>query len=365
MVEMADIVRRYGNAYRARFGNRLLPSHDRALKDIKRCRTQELGGQIYECPEHHEFAYKYHSCMNRSCPKCQNNQAQAWLNKEQKRLINVPYFFVTFTLPEQLRPIARSHQKLIFNLMFAAAWQAMKKLALDKRLLGGLIGALAVLHTWTRTLIYHPHIHFLVPAGAIAKDLTTWLPAKKKFFLPVKALSKIFRAKMRDALKAEAEELFAHIPKQVWSKNWVVHCKPAGNGNAVLKYFAPYIFRIAISNKRITTLDKDQVTFIYKHPKTKKWTPVTLHVFEFLRRFLQHVLPQGFKKVRHYGFLNSKYKQALASLQYILGTVEVEAEKDNNKKPHKPCCPVCGKEMIMIGIFEPDYFKEPISQKPP
>jgi len=365
MVEMAEIVRRYGKAYRARFGNRLLPSHDRALKDIQRCRTKALGGQVYECPEHHELAYKYHSCMNRSCPKCQNNQAQAWLEREQKRLINTPYFFVTFTLPEQLRSIARSNQNLFYSLMFAVAWQAMKELACDPRFLGGLIGALAVLHTWSRTLIYHPHIHFLVPAGAVAENHQTWLPAKNKFFLPVKALSKIFRAKMRDALKDENEALFEQIPKQVWYKNWVVHCKEAGNGQAVLKYFAPYIFRVAISNKRIIKLDNDQVTFIYKHPKTKKWTPVTFHVFEFLRRFLQHVLPKGFKKVRHYGLLHSKYKQVLATLQYTLGTVEVDSQQERSHKSKNPLCPICGKEMILIGVVGPDYFSEPIQQKPP
>jgi len=365
MVEMAEIVRRYGTAYRARFGNRMPPSHDRALKDIQRCRTKALGGQVYECLEHHELAYKYHSCMNRSCPKCQNNQAQKWLASEQKRLINTPYFLVTFTLPQQLRSIARSNQKLFYTLMFDAAWQAMKKLACDPKFIGGLIGALAVLHTWSRTLIYHPHIHFLVPAGAIAENQQTLLPAKNKFFLPVKALSKIFRAKMRDALKDEDEELFEQITKQVWRKNWVVHCKEAGNGQAVLKYFAPYIFRVALSNKRIIKLDNDQVTFIYKHPKTKKWTPVTLNVFEFLRRFLQHVLPKGFKKVRHYGFLHSKYKQVLTTLQYTLGTVEVDSPQEKDKKPKNPLCPICGKEMILIGVFEPDYFTEPTQHKPP
>lgn len=171
----------------------------------------------------------------RECVGCQNDQAQSWLDKERKRLIAVPYFFLTFTLPKELRAHARSNQRLFYRLMFAVAWQAMKKLAYDSRLIGGLIGALAVLHTWSRTLIYHPHIHFLVPAGGLDEDLNTWLPAKNEFFLPVKALSKIFRAKMRDALKAEAFELFQQIPKQVWCKDWVVHCKSAGNGQAVLK----------------------------------------------------------------------------------------------------------------------------------
>jgi hypothetical protein len=303
--------------------------------------------------------------MNRSCPKCQNDQAQTWLVKERKRLLAAPYFFLTFTLPAELRLTARSHQRLFYRLMFAVAWQALKKLAFDPRLIGGLIGALAVLHTWSRTLVYHPHIHFLVPAGGLDENRHAWKPAQKKFFLPVKALSRIFRAKMRDALKAEAKDLYQHIPNQVWQKNWVVHCKPAGDGQAALKYFAPYIFRVALSNKRIVQLKNDQVTFVYKHPKTKQWTPVRLQVFEFLRRFLQHVLPQGFKKVRHYGFLSSKYKHVLTSLQYALGTVEVDAEAEKAPKPKKPCCPVCGKEMLFMGIVTPDYFRKSVHHVPP
>src|SRR4030042_5377951 len=270
MGEMAEIMRQYGKAYGARYGNRMLPSHQRVMAEIVNCRTSVMGGQVYQCPEHEERAYKYHSCMNRNCPKCQNEQAQAWLEKERPRLINVPYFFVTVTLPQELRPIARSNQKLLYKLIFVASWQAMKKLAHDPRFIGGLIGALAVLHTWTRMLCYHPHIHYLIPAGGVSDDYSTWLPAQKKFFLPVKALSKIFRAMMRDALKEAPPELFAHIPRQIWHKDWVVHCKPVGNGDAVLKYFAPYIFRVAISNQRIIKLEKDQVTFVYKHPKTKQ-----------------------------------------------------------------------------------------------
>jgi len=357
MTTMADIMRRYGNAYRARYGNRMLPSHKRAMRDIVRCRTQAMGGKVYECPEHHEVAYKYYSCMNRSCPKCQNDQAQAWLAKERNRLIAVPYFLLTFTLPKQLRTLARSNQKLLFNLMFAAAWKATKKLARDPRLLGGLIGALAVLHTWTRMLIYHPHIHFLVPAGAISDDYTVWLPAQRKFFLPVRAVSKMYRAMLRDALKQANLKLFNTIPKQVWYKDWVVHCKPAGNGESVLKYFAPYIYRVAISNRRIVKVENDRVTFVYKHPETKQWKPVTLPVMEFMRRLLQHVLPRGFKKVRHFGFLSSKYKHVLKTVQYILGTVEDDKpDEDTEHKSGRPCCPICGKEMILIGLLKPEYY---------
>ncbi len=167
MVELADIFRQYGKAYCLRYGNRMLPSHQRVMDDIVNCRTSAMGGHVYQCPDHHELAYKYHSCMNRNCPKCQNEQAQAWLEKERTRLINVRYFFVTFTLPQELRLLARSNQKLLYKLMFVASWQAMKKLAHDPRFIGGLIGALAVLHTWTRMLCYHPHIHYLIPAGGV------------------------------------------------------------------------------------------------------------------------------------------------------------------------------------------------------
>jgi len=365
MVEIADIFRRYGDDYQAKFGDRMLTSHKKAMEKIVRCRTKEMGGKVYVCPDYHETAYKYHSCMNRHCPKCQNNNAQKWLDKERKRLIDVEYFFVTFTLPKELRPIARSNQRLFYSQMFAASWSAMKKLAFDPRFIGGLIGALAILHTWTRMLIYHPHIHFLVPAGGISDNHKVWLPAQQKFFLPVRALSEIYRAMFRDALKKKDPQLFKTIPKKVWFKEWVVHCKPAGNGNAVLKYFAPYVFRVAISNKRIIKLEKDQVTFVYKDQKTKQWLPLKLHVFEFMRRFLQHVLPKGFKKVRHYGFLSSKYKLLLATLQYCLGSVENENEEKTEPKPDRPCCSICGKEMILMGFFKPDYSPEPMKKYVP
>jgi len=244
--------------------------------------------------------------------------------------------------------------------MFQQAWNAIKKLALDPRFVGGLIGALAVLHT---CMTYHPHIHFLISAGAVSDDHKRWLPAQKNFFLPVKALSKIYRAMMRDALKQT--KLFDSIPKHVWYKDWVVHCESAGNGEAVLKYFAPYVFRVAISNRRIIKLENDRVTFVYKHSKTKQWKPVTLHVFEFIRRFLQHVLPKGFKKVRHYGFLSSQHKHILATLQYRLGTVEEVTEEKTDQKPNKPRCSICGKEMILIGMLLPDYLQIEKQYVPP
>ena len=356
---MAEILRRYGQAYLAAYGARMLPGHKKAMADIIDCRTRAKGGRVYKCREHQQFEYKYHSCMNRHCPQCQNDQATKWLSKERKRLLNVRYFLVTFTLPKELRSFARSNQKLLYRLMFSESWRAMRKLARNPRWLGGLIGALGVLHTWTRTLIFHPHVHYLVPAGGLTADLSSWVEAQKKFFLPVRALSKLFRAMMRDALKAAEPELFQQVPKDVWQKDWVVHAKPAGNGDAVLKYFAPYVFRVAISNKRLIKLENDQVTFIYKHPTSKRWTRMTLPVFECIRRFLQHVLPKGFKKVRHFGFLASRNKQLLARLHYILGAVELETEDEPDPQAKIPCCPVCGKPMILIDIVPPCGFDAP------
>ncbi len=280
-----------------------------------------------------------------------NDQAEEWLQKEQKRLLPVPYFLVTFPLPAELRKVARSNQKVIYDIAFTASAATMQKLALDPKYIGGQIGLLGVLHTWKRDQSYHPHVHDLAPAGGICKDKTEWLAAQKKFFLPVKALSKIFRAKFRDALKNKAPELYHQIPSQVWRKDWVVHCKQAGTGKEVLKYFAPYVFRVALSNRRLVKLENGQVTFRFKDSNTKKWRNKTLPVFEFMRRFLQHVLPRGFKKVRHYGFLSSKHKQTLALLKYILGSVECESLQEPPEDIVKHPCPKCGKEMVLVGTI--------------
>ena len=365
MTTMADILKSYGQSYIAQYANDILPSHRRAINDITRCRTQTMGGHVYQCPDHHEIDYKYHSCMNRHCPQCQNDQATQWLANEQKRLINVPYFLIGFTLPQQLRSVVRSNQKLFYSLLFSESWRAMSKLANNPKWLGGSIGALGVLHTWTKTLMYHPHVHYLVPAGALSDDKQIWIRSQKKFFLPVKGLSKLFRAMIRDALKLHAPKLFQQIPPMVWQKKWVVHCKPVGNGNAVLKYFAPYVFRVAISNERILKLNHNQVMFAYKDTNTKSWKTVTLPAFEFIRRFLQHVLPKGFKKVRHFGYLSSRNKQLLTLLQYVFGTVEDEPVNITEPKKKIPHCSVCGKPMILIGIVEPGGFDKPLEKSLP
>jgi hypothetical protein len=313
MVEMAEIFQQHGPAYRAKYGDRMLPSHRLAMAAIERCRTPALGGHVYTCETCGETQYQYHSCRNRHCPKCQNDKAQQWLEQQQDMLLPVPHFLLTVTLPSELRELARSHQKQVYGLLFHTSSAAMQELARDARFVGGQLGLVGVLHTWGRNLSYHPHVHYLVPGGGLAEDGRTWLSARRDFLFPVKALSRIIRGKFRDALRQTS--LFASIPESIWQQAWVVHCQPVGNGRTALKYLAPYIFRVAISNKRILKLADGQVTFRYRASDTGKLTLCTLAAEEFIHRFLQHVLPRGFVKVRYYGFLSSGCRQQLAVIR--------------------------------------------------
>ena len=367
MVEMAEIIRRHGSRYRAKYGGRMLPSHRQVMRAIERCRTPALGGHVYHCEECEETEYHYHSCRNRHCPKCQNGKAQEWLEKQQDMLLPVRYFLVTVTLPGDLRGVARSHQKLVYDLLFRTSAAAMQHLARDPRFVGAQLGMVGVLHTWGRNLVYHPHVHYLVPGGGVAADGETWLPARKNFLFPVKALSKIFRAKFRDALRQTA--CFADVPAEVWQQEWVVHGQPVGNGVSALKYLAPYIFRVAISNNRILKLADGKVTFRYRTSDTGKLRLCTLPAEEFIRRFLQHVLPKGFVKVRYYGFLSSGCRQRLAALRHQLGDLPADlppalegadtdsqtasdSTKDSSSNPVL-LCPSCGRVMQRRPILRP------------
>lgn len=343
-LELAEIVRRYGAAFQDHY--RLQPSQRRALRDIERCQTAALGGQTLICPECEHVAYRYHSCRNRHCPKCQHAQAEAWLSEQQACLLNVPYVLLTFTLPAALRPLARTSPRRTYDLLFRAAAQATLQLAQDPRYIGGLVGMLGVLHTWTRDLRYHPHVHFLIPAGGLAADGVTWRPARRDFFLPVKALSRLFRAAFQRALRRDA--LYAQIPEQVWTDPWVVHSKGVGTGERALRYLAPYVFRVALSNRRLVKLENGQVTFRYVDAKTRQTRYCTLPAEAFLRRFVQHILPKGFVKVRYYGLFAPRFRQTLLAVQRRL--TEEEGTDDAPRQPTERTatpvelerCPVCG-----------------------
>ncbi|MGE0130958.1 MAG: transposase [Blastocatellales bacterium] len=293
MVEIADIFRLHGPAYRAKFRDRMPPSHLRAMEDIEYCRTEALGGQPYFCDQCQERLYSYHSCQNRHCPKCQNDQANEWLDNQKDLLLPVSYFMVTFTLPEELRSLARSHQKPIYNSLFRASLEALLELASDPRFVGAKIGAAGVLHTWTRDLFYHPHVHYIATGGGLSDD-GQWRASRPDFLVHVKPLSILFRAKFRDLLKQS--DLFRLVDTQVWRKDWVVHSQGVGSGEATFKYLAPYIFRVAISNRRILALEDGQVTFSYQDSATDQTRFSTIPAEEFIRRFLQHVLPKASSK---------------------------------------------------------------------
>ncbi len=349
MLEVADIFRRHGPEYREKFQDHMLPGHLRAMRDIENCRTEVMGGHVYVCENEacKEIVFTYHSCKNRHCPKCQNNQSERWLEKQRNRLLPVPYFLVTVTLPQELRATARSNQKAVYNILFQTSAAALKKLALDPRFVGGHIGMIGVLHTCDRTLGYHPHIHYLIPGGGLSPDHSQWLPTRKKNFLVrVEPLSVIFKAKFRDALKKT--ELFETVPAEVWKKDWVIHSEQVGSGREALSYLARYLFRVAISNSRLLSLDDDKVTFEYEDSDTKERRTMSLSALEFIRRFLQHVLPKGFMKVRYYGLLSPRNRNLLAVVMYLLAA---HAVAEGPKTPAKTelRCPKCGNPLRLLG----------------
>jgi hypothetical protein len=281
------------------------------------------------------------------------------LAKQQALLLPVPYFMVTFTLPAALRSVARRHQRAVYNLLFRTSAAALQTLAWDPRFVGGQIGMVGILHTWGRNLSYHPHVHYLVPSGGLAANAELWLSGRHNFLVPVKALSRLFRAYFQKAL--QKTDLFDLVSTETWGIEWVVHCKPVGDGRPALKYLAPYIFRVAISNNRILKVAEGKVTFRYRESDTKHWRICTLLAEEFLRRFLQHVLPKGFVKVRYYGLFSPAQRHWLALIHLWLDTTEPEdsaSEETLNvtvSAPAEDCflCPTCGQVMRRMLSIRP------------
>jgi hypothetical protein len=352
MPELADILRLHGPDYIGKYQKRLLPSHRRTIDDICACRTEALGGHLYLCPECEKEHYQYHSCKNRHCPKCQNDQADRWIHWQRELLLPIPYFMATFTLPQGLRRLARGHQKIVYHILFQASQQALQKLASDPKYIGGTLGMIGVLQSWTRDLRHHPHIHYLIPGGGLALDGHTWRPARHQYLLPEKPLALIFRAKFRDLLKKAG--LFHHVQRELWRQPWVVDIIPVGSGEAALKYLAPYIFRVAISNRNILAINDGQVTFRYHDSKTNATRTATLPAERFIGRFLQHVLPRGFQKVRAYGLLHPKQRRLLEIVKEQLAPDTLETshaspcEDHVHCRPTIPLCPQCACEMIHV-----------------
>jgi hypothetical protein len=316
MPAVADIVRRSAASYLQRFGTAVPRAHRHVLDTIAACRTGQLGTVVFACSD---CGHRHHigrSCGNRHCPTCQHDKGRAWLERHLATLLCCPYFFVTFTVPAELRRFMRSHPRITYDALFRASSQALRLLLADPRYVGTPTpGFFGVLHTWGRTLEYHPHIHYVVAAGGPSADGTRWLSARADFLVPVRALSPITRARFRDAMQRAG--LLGDIDPEVWRKDWVVHAKPVGDGRAALKYLAPYVFRVAITDRRIRSSDEHQVTFTWRQSGSRRPRAMTLAPHEFLRRLLQHVLPRGFQKVRRYGFLCANTSVSLEHVQWL------------------------------------------------
>jgi Putative transposase/Transposase zinc-binding domain len=323
-LELADIFRIHGPAYLEAFGPALSAGQKKALRDIATCRTAALGGHVEQCDRCGHRTIAYCSCRNRHCPKCQSAARAAWLEQRAAELLPAEHFHVVFTLPQMIAPVALQNQRIVYGILFRAAAETLLEIAADPKHLGARIGFLAVLHTWGQNLHHHPHLHCVVPGGGIAPDRSRWMACRQQFLLPVKVLSRLFRAKFAHYLRRAFDhtELSFHGQLQplaqkqnfiTWlnriaRSEWVVYAKPPfGGPRQVLKYLARYTHRVAITNQRLVALQDGHVSFRWKdYTRTGQPAVMKLEATEFIHRFLLHVLPRGFVKIRHFGFLANR-----------------------------------------------------------
>lgn len=354
-MKMNEIFQEYAHEYIERFGETMPFEHRKVINAIINCRTQFCGTMIYQCEECGQNHIVYRSCGNRHCPNCQHHKTQQWLITQMERQLPGHHFMITFTVPKQLRRFIRSHQRLCYSALFKASSETMKKLAADEKYIGGdLPGFLGVLHTWGRQLAYHPHIHYVVPGGALSREDDCWHPSRIDFYLPVKAMSKIFKAKFRDEMRKN--DLDSYIPEEVWDQEWVVNCQTVGTGAHSIKYLAPYVFKVAISNSRIIKVENHKVFFKYKRPQSNRWRTMVLDVMEFMRRFLQHVLPSGFMKVRYYGFLSPRASVPLEKIEALIELsfgFEITKPEINIEPFDPPKCNHCGGSLKCVVSIPP------------
>jgi hypothetical protein len=347
MGAIQEIFRRHAPAYLARFGARMPVEHKKVIAAISACGSMANGALLYGCESCPQEQLLPRCCGNRHCPACQQYKAYAWLEAQLKGHLPTHHFMLTFTVPEQLRPFLRRHRRIGYGALFQASSQAIKKLAPDPKFLAAdTPGFLGVLHTWGRQLQYHPHIHYLVPGGAVSTQDGRWHACSPGFYLPVHALSSIFRAKFRDAV--DAAGLVGEVPASVWEVDWNVNCQAVGNGQATLKYLARYVFKVAISNQRIVGFDDTHVSLRYRKVHSNRLRTMRLSVFEFMHRFLQHVLPEGFMKVRSFGFMSPSFamsrEQLKARVEMAHGFAPQTTVTAIEVRPPL-CCRLCGGQL--------------------
>jgi len=379
-LEVADIFLRYGATWRASHAGHVSLGQLKVMSAIESCRTAALGGHVERCEDCDHSRIAYNSCRNRHCPKCQGAAAKDWLAARQADLLPVGYFHIIFTLPAEIADIAWHNKAVIYDLLFRASSEAMLTIAADPKHLGARIGFTAVLHTWGSAMIHHPHVHMIVPGGGISPDGHTWVHCRSGFLLPVRVLSRLFRRLMLSRL-AEAHDkgrltffgerahlgdpqAFAALLAPLKKKNWFVYAKPPFAGpETVLAYLSRYTHRVAIANSRLIALDENGVTFRtkdYRLNGRERYRTMTLTPQEFIRRFLLHVLPKGFHRIRHYGLLTSaKRKAHIARARELLAAPEPETLPDHSagdatpeQTDHRPPCPHCGGRMIIVEAFE-------------
>ncbi len=329
-MELAPIVEQYYDPFINKYADSILPGHLQALNAILRCRTPDSGEVYVLCPDCGLIEWIPMSCGHRSCPKCQNHEASQWIDRQQAKLLPVPYFLATFTLPYEFRTLTWYHQKMVYSIFFNCVSSTLKDFALNPKNLGAEIGMSMILHTHNRKLDFHPHIHVLVPGGGVDKDARLWKNKKGKYLFNKKNMAKVFRARF---LEAVTEAGFP-IPKGV-PRKWVVDCKYVGKGLAALKYLSRYLYRGVISEQNIVSNQNGQVTFKYIESRTKKTRFRTLTGEDFLHLIVQHVLPKGFRRVRDYGFLHGNAKKLLLLVQLILRVV-IDEIKQRTRPAFKP-----------------------------
>lgn len=338
------------------------PSHRRAMRDIIDCRTERMGGHLFQCSYCDHLRYSYHSCKNRSCPACHDSDRKAWIEKRKREQLPVPYYHAVLTVPRELHEIIRSHQKDLYALLMEAAALSLMKLASDPRYVGGKIGMLSLLHTWTRALVYHPHVHCLIPAGGISSDNGYWIEARKTFLVPVRALSDLFRATFISLARRTLPGVI--FPQSIWNTRWVVYCKPCGHStDKTLSYLARYVHQTAITNSRILSIEQSKVTFRYKDSRECRWKTMALDASEFIRRFLQHVLPRGFHKVRYYGILSPRNRYLLEQIRWALEDKTKSGDEDSLSSSGSAeaifLCPLCRKGYLIAIMTLPPRWRAP------
>jgi Putative transposase/Transposase zinc-binding domain len=372
-LEVADMVRLAGRHFIDSNRHWLNRLHLKVLTAIERCRTAALGGHVDECTACGHRAISYNSCRNRHCPRCQANARDRWIDARSHDLLPVPYAHVVFTLPHELAPLALQNKRVVYDLMFRTSAATLIEVARNPDRLGADIGFFSVLHTWNQKLQHHPHIHCVVPAGGLAPDRSRWISSQPGFFLPVAVLKKVFRAKFTEALRKAFQDgrlrfhgslkplgrpkAFASLIRQTYRKKWVVYSKrPFGGAEHVLRYLGCYTHRIAISNHRLVTLTDGKVTFRWRDSAHKdKKRRMTLPVEEFLRRFLLHVLPKGFVRIRHFGIVSTRHRSVLLPLcrELIAAEPPPQGRPDARRQSATRYeglwqCPICGGPMQLL-----------------